>query len=141
MRKVTKQPIISPSGIQWTSIDKEGEQKQDDDAIEVSLSTNEINEKPSQLVLDYLTMLSRNRLNAFDTSAAKEGESLAGAIEGSLKLTQNVKFPKQAVSSLSDKTIPEWFVTAREVARAQDGSSITEFSSLQSIGALSQGEK
>ena len=145
MRKVTRQPIISPSGIQWTSIEKETGKAApkgfNDGAIEVALEAEgefSKDDVPHQSILDYLRMLSRNRLNAFDSTRG-DVETLVGVIEGSLKLSQNVKFPKQSKASLSDKCIPEWFTTARQIAHDAGGTA-TEFSALQSIAALSQGK-
>jgi hypothetical protein len=82
---------------------------------------------------DYLKMLARSRANKSPGDASL---TLTSAIEGSLKLSQNVKFPTQAAASSLASPIPSWFVRARTISR--DNSAASEFSSLQSVAALNQ---
>lgn len=86
-------------------------------------------------VLEYLKMLSRSRSNKAESSS-EVGSKLAVAIEGSLKLSQNIKFPTQTVAATMENSIPNWFTNAREIAKSTNSGS--EFSALQSVSALNQ---
>jgi phosphoinositide-3-kinase regulatory subunit 4 len=87
------------------------------------------------LMKEYLKMLYRSRMSKAESSDVSS--KLAAAIEGSLKLSQSVKFPAQAAAGALDKPIPLWFGNARSIAK--DGSdSASEFSSLQSVAAFNQ---
>jgi len=84
-------------------------------------------------VKEFIKLLAKSRANK---SPGDSSLTLSSAIEGSLKLSQNVKFPTQSTASSVASPIPSWFTHARTISK--DISAASEFSSLQSVAALNQ---
>lgn len=85
----------------------------------------------------YLKMLARSRI--YGTKMGSNSDStphdMKNAIEGSLKLAQHLKFPRQDVSSLSPATLPEWYGSLLE-SRHRQTESVSETSAIRSVSAL-----
>ncbi len=85
----------------------------------------------------YLQMLARSRnygarmVSNSDTSP----HDMKHAIEGSLKLAQHLKFPRQDVSGLSSATLPPWYASLLE-SRHLETDSVRETSAIRSVSAL-----
>ena len=150
--KLLKVTQSSPIAGQWTSI---GFQLQDTDAGNgdmTSLSnqaggkrtsdTAEENEADLQTeqVRLYLQMMGRNRGYAV-TAESEEGQSksyLLNSIEGSLKLAQNIKFPRQDLAGQSAAaTVPAWYSMLREIQRCTPHS-VSESAAIRSVSGLGQ---
>ena len=93
-------------------------------------------------VREYLKLLGRRLRNPFNS--CKDGDeensgsnALKNAIEGSLKLAQNIKFPRQDVAGANHRTLPLWYSTLREKIQEMDSPS-TETSAIRSVSALGQ---
>jgi phosphoinositide-3-kinase regulatory subunit 4 len=118
MAKVSQVPALS------------GRNKQGEETIE-SGGSGEL--KLDEHIKEYLSMLSRGRTSK--SSSLKEPRTKI-SIEGSLKLSQSIKFPAQSAASTRDPPIPQWFANAREISKEDDTAS--EYSSLQSVASLNQ---
>jgi phosphoinositide-3-kinase regulatory subunit 4 len=62
---------------------------------------------------------------------------LKNGIEGSLKLAQNIKFPRQDTIGMSQRTLPLWYSTLRDKMQAIN-SGTSETSAIRSVSALGQ---
>eukprot|EP00980_Cylindrotheca_fusiformis_P007666 scaffold1605_cov141-Cylindrotheca_fusiformis.AAC.29 len=90
-------------------------------------------------VCSYLEMLARSR-----TYSAKDGSEsvalkaqLANVLEGSLKLAQQIKFPRQDNPGSNTGSIPSWYNTLRETQESQDQLT-SETAAIRSVSALGQ---
>lgn len=90
-------------------------------------------------VCSYLQMLARSR-----TYSAKDGSEgvilksqLANVLEGSLKLAQQIKFPRQDNPGSHSASIPSWYNTLRETQENQDRLT-SETAAIRSVSALGQ---
>ena len=85
----------------------------------------------------YLQMLARSRNYGARMVSNNENtvHDLKHAIEGSLKLAQHLKFPRQDVPGSSTPTLPSWYSSLLEARDLQIGS-VRETSAIRSVSAL-----
>lgn len=85
----------------------------------------------------YMKMLARSRTygTRMMTNSETTPHDMKHAIEGSLKLAQHLKFPRQDVSGLSSATLPPWYATLLE-SRHLNKDSVRETSAIRSVSAL-----
>ena len=140
--------LSSPTAGQWTSVAfradgnvaasssgrDAGDLQRQKDAIR---SRDE--DSQSQQVLLYLKLLARSRASQMKN---EQGEStlrsdLKQCMEGSLKLSQQVKFPRQNVPGLPRAAVPGWYNTIREV-QENDDTHVSESVSIRSVSDLGQ---
>ena len=143
---------LSPTLGQWTSVDfqmrdTEGgnntsaassDQEHIKEASSDSGSASEIDLQTEQVRM-YLQMLARSRTSASNVNL-EEGQlklQLDNAIEGSLKLAQNIKFPRQDIAGLPALTLPAWYSTLRDIQEDQTGVA-SESAAIRSVSALGQ---
>ena len=85
----------------------------------------------------YLQMLARSR--NYGTKMGSNSDStphdIKHAIEGSLKLAQHLKFPRQDILGLSSATLPQWYGSLLELQPLQT-ESVQATSAIQSVSAL-----
>jgi len=109
-----------------------------EDAKENSLSEKESNADDRTVrFCAYLQMLARSRIYGTKMSSVAENTSndMEHAIEGSLKLAQQLKFPRQDISSHSFPTLPAWYGSLLESQNNQS-ESIHVTSAIRSVSAL-----
>lgn len=141
--------LSSPTAGQWTSIafrsDVDpsatgGQQGQLSEQEKAKQSIRERDEdSQSQQVRLYLKLLARSRTyhSKNDEREVTLRSHLKQCIEGSLKLSQQIKFPRQNIPGLPSAAVPEWYNTIRDV-REQDDSNVSENVSIRSVSALGQ---
>ena len=59
-------------------------------------------------------------------------------IEGSLKLAQQIKFPRQDIPGLPAATLPSWYNTLRDTQQESRGGIVSESAAIRSVSALGQ---
>ena len=141
---------LSPISGQWTSISfqvDEGENrskaKSSFDKVDETQQTIASNEKKvdsqTEQVCAYLKMLARSRTYLMKgvSSSMKVKPQLDNVIEGSLKLAQQIKFPRQDNPRISTTTLPSWYITLRNTHEAQ-GHGSSETAAIRSVKALGQ---
>lgn len=155
---LTRQPTISPDGIQWTSISRDltenyvprvlssgsRDSRQVDDAS-IEMKSDELtfpadkNDPLNPHILSYLIMLSRGsgQLKGSRDRNPGESEDFLHAIEGSLKLAQQIRFPQQSVASNLENGVPPWYDAMKRDC-AQNPSAPSESSSIRSLSELTQ---
>lgn len=142
---------LSPTSGQWTSIsfqvgngenikkagDKSSANKIDKKGDTANPEENKIDSQTEE-VCAYLKMLARSR-----TCQVKDGSDgikmkvqLSQAIEGSLKLAQQIKFPRQDSPGIT-MTLPSWYKTLRD-AQESRGHGSSETAAIRSVSALGQ---
>ena len=94
-------------------------------------------------VQEYLRMLGRRirqptYSNKNSDEEDKMGSSpLKNSIEGSLKLAQNIKFPRQDAISVNQRTLPLWYSALRDNLKEID-TATSETAAIRSVSALGQ---
>jgi phosphoinositide-3-kinase regulatory subunit 4 len=143
---------LSPIFGQWTSVDfqmrdTEGGnntsaassgQEHIEGAASVSGSVFETDLQTEQVRM-YLQMLARSRTSASNVNPEEAQLKLLldNAIEGSLKLAQNIKFPRQDIAGLPAVTLPAWYSTLRDIQEDKTGVA-SESAAIRSVSALGQ---
>ncbi|CAJ1930863.1 unnamed protein product [Cylindrotheca closterium] len=142
---------ISPS-IGWTSISLQtgncnenrtksgGLQKPEKTGkADTQIATHDNVDVQTEQVTSYLKMLARSRTYTaqYELGAGDAKAQLVHAIEGPLKLAQQIKFPSQDNPSSREVTIPAWYNTLRETYERQDNLA-SETSAIRSVSALGQ---
>jgi hypothetical protein len=162
VQRLTKQPIISPYGIQWTSIGRDltedsppprivtsglmGSGQVDDASVEMKsddlVPPAESDEPLNPHLVSYLTMLARGRaqLKRDMSHNPTESEEFLHAIEGSLKLAQQIRFPQQSVASNLENGLPQWYASLKREASLKTGVAL-QASSIRSLSELNEGNK
>ncbi|CAB9519923.1 phosphoinositide-3-kinase, regulatory subunit 4 [Seminavis robusta] len=94
-------------------------------------------------VREYLQTLGRrNKQPSGSQSETQEEEEgkfhvLKNGIEGSLKLAQNIKFPRQDTIGVNKRTLPAWYSDLRDQLQAMN-SETSETSAIRSVSALGE---
>ena len=161
VQRLTKQPIISPQGIQWTSIGRDlaednppqtivtsrlmGPGQVDGASIEMKIDDlvpSASDEALNPQIVSYLTMLARGRtqLKRDKCHNPTESEEFLHAIEGSLKLSQQISFPRQSVASNLENGLPQWYASLKREASMKTGLSM-QSCSIRSLSELNEGNK
>ena len=139
---------LSPTEGQWTSIGiqvREGGENPNNEAhcaLKVDKDDSQAVESDTDMqtenVRAYLQLLGRGRARAMITITEPDQmkSGLHHAIEGSLKLAQNIKFPRQDIAGLPSVTVPSWYNTLRDaqglrISNASDAA-------IRSVSALGQ---
>jgi phosphoinositide-3-kinase regulatory subunit 4 len=95
-------------------------------------------DKQTQQVKLYLALLAKSHTHQMHMG--KNDLSLRThlnhCIEGSLKLSQQIKFPKQTVPGLPGTSIPPWYETLRDAVPLRDG--VVESVAIRSVSAIGQ---
>ena len=137
---------LSPTSGQWTSVEFQvqdgqsmsnaaSERLQNSTGAEGSGIDSDADQQTNQ-VRQYLKMLARSR--AFSSGGiAQEKPKLENSIEGPLKLSQNIKFPRQDLAGYPPNYLPTWYSTLREI-QENEGGGISESSAIRSVSALGQ---
>lgn len=112
-------------------------EKTDKANIQIAAHTNV--DIQTQQVSSYLKMLARSRTYAsqYESGVGVGKAQLVQAIEGPLKLAQQIKFPSQDSPSSREVTIPTWYNTLRETHEKQNKLAC-ETSAIRSVSALGQ---
>mmetsp|Transcript_37690 Transcript_37690/g.78957 ORF Transcript_37690/g.78957 Transcript_37690/m.78957 type:complete len:712 (+) Transcript_37690:17-2152(+) len=143
----------SPTAGQWTTIalqindgdsndrthgDKESENKEKIKKQSVTGKESIIDEHTIRFCT-YLQMLARSRNYAAKMSPNRDNmtHDMKHAIEGSLKLAQQLKFPRQDISGLSLATLPHWYACLLE-SRYGQTENVRETVAIRSVSALGQ---
>ncbi|KAL3917973.1 MAG: hypothetical protein SGILL_004459, partial [Bacillariaceae sp.] len=138
----------SPTSGQWTSIalqTKDGGNESQHTKIESndgsrrSASQKEsVYDEQSTLFRSYLQMAARGRNYAMKMGTGDESkQDLEHAIEGSLKLAQQIKFPRQDIPGPSSATLPSWYGSVLQ-AKEQEKDEVLETTAIRSVSALGQ---
>jgi phosphoinositide-3-kinase regulatory subunit 4 len=144
----------SPTTGQWTSIafqvkdgsnDPCNDEKNAADAKNKSLGASHkesVYDEQNTLFRSYLQMVARGRNYAMKMGAGEEQskQNLDYAIEGSLKLAQQIKFPRQDIPGPSSATLPSWYGSVLE-AKEQESDEVRdvrETTAIRSVSALGQ---
>eukprot|EP00536_Pseudo-nitzschia_multiseries_P004879 jgi/Psemu1/189189/e_gw1.85.111.1 len=87
----------------------------------------------------YLQMLARSRHYAAKMGSDNDNTSqdMKHAIEGSLKLAQQLKFPRQDILGSPSATLPQWYATLLECRHGQTNS-VRETAAIRTVSALGQ---
>lgn len=142
---------FSPTAGEWTSI---GLQIKDIDIVRAENEPPEANEQekaknnesvPQDTMTDeqttqirlYLRMLARRKNRGTKMGAVAVRTNLDYIIEGSLKLAQRVKFPRQDATGLPAATLPAWYDKLRALLEAQT-ISIGETTAIRTVSALGE---
>lgn len=141
----------SPTAGQWTTIALQIDDGEKNKSIQNNngprnnqdLTTDAKSEKGSKAddqtvrFRCYLQMLARSRNYAARMGSSSENTlyDMKHAIEGSLKLAQHLKFPRQDVPGSSSPTLPAWYGSLLEARDLQTGS-VRETSAIRSVSAL-----
>ncbi len=147
LKKLQDVNAMSPTSGQWTSIAfqvaESPNRRRSTQTVDKQGEPHRMNENDAdvqtQQVRMYLQLLARSRTYHSqveqDQSAVKE--HLNHCMEGSLKLSQQIKFPKQNVPGLPVSSIPAWYNTIREtIEPRKDCVSVSV--SIRSVSALGQ---
>jgi phosphoinositide-3-kinase, regulatory subunit 4 len=138
LESIQSASLLSPTSGQWTSV---GMQVRDGTAkiqVEDRVDREESVDQQTQQVRLYLTLLARSRAHhmQMDKDFVSLRTHLNHCIEGSLKLSQQIKFPKQTVPGLPGSSIPPWYETLRLAAPGIDG--VSESVAIRSVSAIGQ---
>lgn len=140
----------TPTSGQWTSIafqvrdgdpnsPKKGHSSSDGKLAESRSTGENDSDLQTQQMRMYLQWLARSR--TYHMQSEPEDSSLRAhlnhCIEGSLKLSQQIKFPKQNVPGLPTASIPEWYNATREALESKMGG-VSESVAIRSVSALGQ---
>ena len=144
--------LMSPTSGRWTSISLQVDDGENINKDQAKASEHVINEKSDKSlsqknkpdsqtdeVCAYLKMLARRRTREVrdGSDVTKTKAQLNQAIEGSLKLAQQIKFPRQDSPAVSATTLPSWYRTLRDTNETRiHGSSETV--AIRSVSALGQ---
>jgi len=138
---------LSPTS-EWTSIAfqiREGNEenqslpsKQGDLDESVALDESKIDSQTVE-VRSYLQLLARSRAHSMKVGSegAISRAQLRHSIEGSLKLAQQIKFPRQDIPGLPSPTLPVWYSTLRDLQETRAGT-VSESAAIRSVSALGQ---
>ncbi|KAL3903790.1 MAG: hypothetical protein SGILL_010314, partial [Bacillariaceae sp.] len=137
----------SPTSGQWTSIALQVKDGGDQDSNASGDKAKNMNKSQKESVHDeqgalfrsYLQMVARGRISAMRMGATDDAskQDLDHAIEGSLKLAQQIKFPRQDIPGPSSATLPSWYSSVLEV-KEKDSDDVRETTSIRSVSALGQ---
>ena len=129
IQRLTKTPIISPDGIQWTSIGRDlledsksrvappgSPRYRHVDEVSTGTVSNDLmmHESKGEVntnIVSYLTMLARGRVELKelrDNSDPSESMDFLLGVKGSLKLTQQIRFPQQSIAS-NLENVATWY--------------------------------
>lgn len=150
---VATDSALSPTAGQWTSIAFQVKSTgysnpgYDEDASKSNESTMHDRASKKESVSDeqtvqfrsYLQMLARSRNYAMKIKSTDENgkPDMSHSIEGSLKLAQHIKFPRQDALGSLPGTLPSWYGTLRESQEA-NACSVCETAAIRSVSALGQ---
>lgn len=129
--------VMSPTAGHWTSVGFQVQHESVADQTEPH-SLGEIVDQQTRQVRGYLSLLARNRAYHMQVEKDESGlrTQLNHSIEGSLKLSQQIKFPKQNTPGLPDACIPRWYHTLRDVAHGRF--QVSESVAIRSVSSLGQ---
>lgn len=153
--------VMSPTSGQWTSIGfgiREHDEEGKDDKSKKPSGSGSPNKKTSssggttssiqpdsetEQVRVYLKMLARSRTRSMKSGTTNQNIPLNSAIEGSLKLAQHIKFPRQDTPGLPASSLPQWYAKLRENLETKDGQEeekeyVPEFAAIRSVSALGE---
>ena len=138
----------SPTSGQWTSIafqvgagdpssPNEGKSSGATHQKESRNSRENDTDVQTQQMRMYLQLLARSRTYHMQTEPDDSGlrAHLNHCIEGSLKLSQQIKFPKQNGPGLPSAALPAWYSATREALEANTGR-VSESVAIRSVSAL-----
>lgn len=141
---------LSPTSGQWTSIAFQIRDSEDETKSSQSTSTRgekhgdstSTENKPdlqTEQVRAYLQMLARSRTYSMKvrSGTTTSKSELNHTIEGSLKLAQQIKFPRQDIPGLPTATLPSWYSTLRDTQELRGGI-VSESAAIRSVSALGQ---
>jgi WD40 repeat protein len=137
---------LSPTSGQWTSVDfqirdgqvnssPKGEGDQNPQIIDEKSSIDTDADLQTIQVQQYMKMLARSRTTFAGNLRSKP--RLGNSIEGPLKLSQNIKFPRQDIPGYPSNYIPAWYNTLRAI-KEEDMDFISEASAIRSVSALGE---
>lgn len=106
------------------------------------MSVADVMEAQTMRVREYLHVLGRRITQSSNTKQDSDEESgdayaLRHGIEGSLKLAQNIKFPRQDTIGGNTRTLPAWYSSLRDHLQTMD-TKTTETSAIRSVSALGE---
>jgi len=142
---------LSPTRGQWTSIsfqvgdgeninkaDKKSPAKTIDKKGDAANPEENKIDSQTEEVCAYLKMLARSRTCQMKdvSDGLKVKVQLTQAIEGSLKLAQQIKFPRQDSPGITT-TLPSWYKVLRDAQESQ-GHGSSETAAIRSVSALGQ---
>jgi phosphoinositide-3-kinase regulatory subunit 4 len=142
-------PSLSPTSDQWTSIAFQTREGEDDTQSSESPANKAGKEgespkvnKPdlqTEQVRTYLQMLARSRTYYLKVGSegAHSRAQLNRVIEGSMKLSQQIKFPRQNRAGQPAAILPSWYSTLREAQGTQEGR-VSESAAIRSVSTLGQ---
>ena len=151
LKQIAKAMESSPTAGQWTTIalqineidSKNPIHDNDVSKAKETLKKESLSDKESTSddhsarFRTYLQMLARSKNYGAKTVLKNENSShdMEHAIEGSLKLTQHLKFPRQDISGVSSATLPEWYGSLLE-SREGRKEIVRETSAIRSVATL-----
>jgi phosphoinositide-3-kinase regulatory subunit 4 len=150
LEKLEASNAMSPTSGQWTSIAFQVRGSGDaispgkdpkqggNDGDSRSARENDPDVQTQQVRM-YLQLLARSRTYHAQIESDDSGlrAHLNHCIEGSLKLSQQIKFPKQSVPGLPAASLPAWYNETREALESKTGS-VSESVAIRSVSALGQ---
>ena len=130
--------LLSPTAGQWTTIGLHIPDESSNAQVEGRVDPEESVDQQTQQVRLYLALLARSRTRhmQMDNSDLSLRTHLNHCIEGSLKLSQQIKFPKQTVPGLPGTSIPSWFEELRMAVPDRDD--VAESVAIRSVSAIGQ---
>ena len=138
LESIQPSSLLSPTAGQWTSIGLNIRDESSNAHIEDRADPEESVDQQTQQVRLYLALLARSRTRhmQMDNNDVGLKAHLNQCIEGSLKLSQQIKFPKQTVQGLPGTSIPSWFEALRMAIPDRDG--VAESVAIRSVSAIGQ---
>jgi len=129
--------LFPPTG-QWTSVGLHERDGSTSSPAENRADSEDKVDEQTQQVRGYLTLLARSRahLLQMDKNDTSVRAHLNHCIEGSFKLSQHIKFPKQTVPGLPALSIPQWYESLRNGVPETDG--VSETVAIRSVSAIGQ---
>ena len=151
LKRIVATMESSPTAGRWTTIaleidDGDGKNRihhnnrsrnKKEQAKDTQMEKGVITDDHTVRFCSYLQMLARSR--NYGTRMVSNSDNtqhdMKHAIEGSLKLAQHLKFPRQDILGLSSTTLPAWYTSLLE-SRYLQTDSVREMSAIRSVSAL-----